>query len=266
MIDQPTEMKNKLEALRKDYLLKLPGKIREAEENWISIAAAPLPAERIAPLHRLIHSLSGSSAVFGLRDLSDTALRLEKILKYISINAGEDNVLDKLTPEISHCFAKMKDECNEQLRGEITPPCVAPDSDKEMTLPKEGQTKRIKILIAEDDRSIKDIYEIVLSEEIFEKKFVDDGEIVLTAYNSWQPDILILDIMLPGKTGYVILKEIREEMEDRLTTIIMATSLSEQSDVLDCLKLGIQGYIVKPFNKIELSRKILECHRKNLKN
>lgn len=119
---------------------------------------------------------------------------------------------------------------------------------------------KIKILIAEDDRLIQGLYKIGLADDLFDLKFADDGETALEIYNSWQPDIILLDIRLPLLTGYSLLKEIREEYKDKITTIIMATALSEKADIVDCIHLGVQGYLIKPFNYKELTIKVLDCH------
>lgn len=125
-----------------------------------------------------------------------------------------------------------------------------------------GVFNRLKTLIAEDDQAVSLIYKIGLTDQVFEKRFTADGNDVLEIYWDWRPDILILDIMLPGKSGYAALKAIRENMESADTVIIMATSLSDRDAVMDCLTLGIQGYLVKPFTHKEISRKVLACYGK----
>jgi DNA-binding response OmpR family regulator len=125
---------------------------------------------------------------------------------------------------------------------------------------------KLKILIVEDDKSTQELYDRGLSADVFEKHFVDNGEEALQIYGSWHPNIIILDIMLPVKSGYSALKEIREEIEDGATTIIMATSLSGIGDIMDCTRLGIQGYIVKPFKYKEIGKKILERYYRSQTN
>lgn len=121
---------------------------------------------------------------------------------------------------------------------------------------------KIKILIAEDDPVINLLYDKGLFSEIFDKKLVVSGEKALLAYNEWHPDIVVLDIFLPEMTGYQVLKTIRNTIADKQTTIVMATSQSGNEDVLSCMKLGIEGYIVKPFNVLEFGGKILSYYAK----
>jgi len=119
------------------------------------------------------------------------------------------------------------------------------------------------LLIVEDDKSVQALYDAGLSNEEFEKRFAGNGEDALNAYYAWKPDIILLDIMLPERSGYTVLKEIRISAHDKSTTIIMATSMSRKNDVLDCMKLGIQGYIVKPFKFKEIAGKVWEYHHRN---
>ena len=81
-------------------------------------------------------------------------------------------------------------------------------------------------------------------------------------YRQWQPDIIVLDVMLPVMTGYFVLKEIRNTLKDKDTTIIMSTSLSKKDDVTTMMKLGIQGYIIKPFGVWEIGGRILKYYEK----
>jgi len=122
--------------------------------------------------------------------------------------------------------------------------------------------KKIKTLIVEDSKAIQVIYDAGLKDAVFEKYFEIDGNDALEIYATWHPDIIILDMMIPGMSGYSLLKEIRQERGDETTTIVVASSLSSRDMVADILKLGVQGYMVKPFTHKEVSQKILDSYRK----
>jgi DNA-binding response OmpR family regulator len=122
--------------------------------------------------------------------------------------------------------------------------------------------QKLKTLIIEDSKPIHVIYNAGLSDIVFEKRFEKDGYEALETYNKWKPDIIVLDIMIPGMSGYSLLKEIRQEKKDATTTVVVASSLSGQDTVGDVLKLGVQGYIVKPFTHKEIGHKILESYKK----
>jgi len=121
---------------------------------------------------------------------------------------------------------------------------------------------KLKILVAEDDRTILKIYDHFLTPEIFEKRFAVNGEEALEIYSDWDPDILVLDIMMPLLSGYSVLKIIREVKNDLLRCIVISSSLSAKVDILDCVKIGIHGYLVKPLNWKDLCSSILEFYQK----
>jgi DNA-binding response OmpR family regulator len=121
---------------------------------------------------------------------------------------------------------------------------------------------KLKTLIIEDSKPIQVIYDAGLSSGVFEKYFEKDGNEALEVYNTWHPDIIVLDIMIHGMSGYLLLKEIRQEKNDQTTTVIVASSISDREAVVDILKLGIQGYLVKPFTHKEISQKILDSYKK----
>ena len=121
-------------------------------------------------------------------------------------------------------------------------------------------TGRIKILVVEDSPPMNLLYDRGLPDTIFEKRFAKDGQEGLIVYEEWRPDVIVLDVMLPVLTGYSVLKKIRNSFKDKSTTIIMSTSLSKEDDVKSMMKLGIQGYIVKPFNIREIGRRILKYY------
>lgn len=117
---------------------------------------------------------------------------------------------------------------------------------------------KIKILIVDDSKVALTMYKEGLSDELYEKKFAHNGNEALLFYKSWDPDLIVLDIVMPEMTGYTVLKKIREMEKEsgRRTAIVMATALGDKSDIVDCIKIGIQGYIVKPFKQDELAHKL----------
>lgn len=121
---------------------------------------------------------------------------------------------------------------------------------------------KLKILIAEDDKTTQRLYDSFLADDIFEKSIAGSGEEALELYSSWQPDVILLDLMLPSLSGYSLLKKIREEKQDKLTSIIISSSLSSKEDVIGCAKLGIQGYLAKPVQWKEIGFKVLEFYGK----
>jgi CheY-like chemotaxis protein len=117
---------------------------------------------------------------------------------------------------------------------------------------------KIKVLIVEDHKVTQKLFDNALQNDIFEKKVAENGLEALDHYREWKPDVILLDILLPVVSGYTILKEIRKKEKDASTAIVITSSLISKEDIMDCVKLGIQGYLIKPINFKELSHKVLE--------
>ena len=123
--------------------------------------------------------------------------------------------------------------------------------------------EKLKVLVVEDNKVAQKLYDHGLVSAVFDKRFVDNGKDALEVYSSWQPDIIMLDYIMPVMDGYSVLKEIRENIGDNSTIIIMVTFMYPEEGLRDCFKLGIQGYIVKPFKFREITDVILNYYKKN---
>lgn len=121
---------------------------------------------------------------------------------------------------------------------------------------------KVKILIVEDDSNTLELYNRSFPEELFEKKLVMTGQEAFDAYKSWAADIVILDIMLPAFSGYEVLEKLHDEGFESPATTIMATALGRQNDVIDYIKFGASGYIVKPFDRNKIVIQMLEYYKK----
>lgn len=117
-----------------------------------------------------------------------------------------------------------------------------------------------KILVVDDDPAISEMLTIVLEAEGFEAKPVTDGLEAIPAFRSYQPDLILLDLMLPGMSGVDICKEIRKESA---VPIVMLTAKTDTVDVVLGLESGADDYITKPFKPRELVARIRARLRQN---
>jgi DNA-binding response OmpR family regulator len=123
-----------------------------------------------------------------------------------------------------------------------------------------GVPDKLRVLVVEDNQTTQQLYERRLANKIFDTKFAEDGEKGFELYQDWKPDILLLDLVLPHKSGYVLLKQIRQT--DESITVIVISALGSKEDIVDCADLGIQGYFIKPVNISQLNDNILDCYAK----
>jgi two-component system response regulator MtrA len=110
-----------------------------------------------------------------------------------------------------------------------------------------------RILVVDDDTALSEMIGIVLRGEGFEPTFCADGAAALDAFHESEPDLVLLDLMLPGMDGIEVCARIREESG---VPIIMLTAKSDTADVVKGLESGADDYVVKPFNPKELVARV----------
>ena len=110
-----------------------------------------------------------------------------------------------------------------------------------------------KILIVDDDNNIAELISLYLTKDCYDTKIVNDGEQALIAFEHYKPNMLLLDLMLPGIDGYQVCREIRAKSD---VPIIMLSAKGEVFDKVLGLELGADDYILKPFDSKELVARV----------
>ena len=106
-----------------------------------------------------------------------------------------------------------------------------------------------KILIVDDDNNIAELISLYFTKECFDTMIVNDGESALKAYETFSPNLILLDLLLPGIDGYQVCREIRTKSQ---VPIIMLSAKGEVFDKVLGLELGADDYMEKPFDSKEL--------------
>ena len=110
-----------------------------------------------------------------------------------------------------------------------------------------------RILIVDDDENIAELISLYLTKECYETKIVYDGESALSELSVFKPNLILLDLMLPGIDGYQVCREIRKNNN---VPIIMLSAKGETFDKVLGLELGADDYVVKPFEAKEIIARI----------
>ena len=113
-----------------------------------------------------------------------------------------------------------------------------------------------KILIVEDEKDIVKMLDYNLKKEGFKTLTANDGEGALDLVNREHPDLMVLDLMLPGMDGLEVCKTLKNDNKTASTPVIMLTAKSQESDKIVGLELGADDYITKPFSPRELIARI----------
>lgn len=117
-----------------------------------------------------------------------------------------------------------------------------------------------KVLIVDDDKNICDLLRLYLEKEGYSVILSHDGEEAVVKFNALKPDIVLLDVMLPGLDGWQVCREIRKKSN---IPILMITAKSDTFDKVLGLELGADDYIVKPFDAKELLARIKAVLRRS---
>ncbi len=110
-----------------------------------------------------------------------------------------------------------------------------------------------RILIVDDDENIAELISLYLTKECYETKIVYDGEEALKLFPSFKPNLILLDLMLPGIDGYQVCRELRASSQ---VPIIMLSAKGEIFDKVLGLELGADDYMIKPFDSKELVARV----------
>ena len=116
-----------------------------------------------------------------------------------------------------------------------------------------GPTGRGRVLVVDDDAALAEMLMIVLRQEGFECRTCPRGDHALAEFRDYRPDVVLLDLMLPGRDGIDVCKEIRAESG---VPIVMLTAKGDTVDVVVGLESGADDYVVKPFKPKELVARI----------
>jgi len=119
-----------------------------------------------------------------------------------------------------------------------------------------------KILIVEDDNILSKAFDTALKEEKFKTMTAMDGEEALVKTKSFKPDLILLDLILPKKSGEDVLAELKKDEETKDIPVLVATVKSEQEAIGRCIALGARGYLIKAdYTLEEIIKKVRDVLR-----
>jgi DNA-binding response OmpR family regulator len=117
-------------------------------------------------------------------------------------------------------------------------------------------SKREKVVIADDEPNILISLEFLMQREGYEVHLARDGQEALDLLRQVRPRLLLLDVMMPRKTGFEVCQEVRQDEHLKDTLVLMLTAKGRETDVVKGLALGANAYMTKPFSTRELAEKV----------
>ncbi len=113
-----------------------------------------------------------------------------------------------------------------------------------------------KILIADDNHQNCELLDAYLADEGYQIEMAYDGQQTLDAVAKSQPDLILLDIMMPKVSGYEVCNRLKTNPETSKISIIMVTALAEMGDIEKAVNAGANDFLTKPVNKLELTTRV----------
>jgi CheY-like chemotaxis protein len=121
---------------------------------------------------------------------------------------------------------------------------------------KRSPEDRFRILLADDDSSITALLKATLESSGLTCRCTADGLDVLKIAREWNPDLVVLDVNMPGMDGYQVLAALKAANSAAPTPVLLLTGCDQESEVLKGFKLGAEDYVVKPFNPLEVLMRV----------
>ncbi len=113
-----------------------------------------------------------------------------------------------------------------------------------------------RILIADDNQPNCELLEVYLSEVDCETEIAVDGQDTLDKVKSFQPDVILLDVMMPKLSGFEVCRKLKDDPATRNIMVLMVTALNELGDIERAVQAGTDDFLSKPVNKLELVKRV----------
>lgn len=117
-------------------------------------------------------------------------------------------------------------------------------------------SKTNKILIVDDNQAYRELLEAYLADLVCETEFAEDGQQALEKARSFQPDLILLDVMMPKLSGFEVCQQLKSDSETERVMILMVTALNELGDIERAVEAGTNDFLSKPVNRVELIKRV----------
>ncbi|MBA4030722.1 MAG: two-component system response regulator [Planctomyces sp.] len=113
-----------------------------------------------------------------------------------------------------------------------------------------------RILIADDNLQNCELLDAYLASENYEIAMAYDGQQTLEKVREWEPDLILLDIMMPKLSGFEVCARLRSDPETKFLPVLMVTALNEMGDIEKAIAAGADDFLTKPVNRLELTTRV----------
>ena len=247
--------------LKRIYLEESDGKVRALKGVMKNYLREPGIPSNLADFIEVAHKLAGAGATYGFPVISEIGGSLEGLLR--AIRGGDVELTDEVRTALAKAVKATEDVFAKAKAGResttddypvIRELRVAAKQPEERAT--EPQSDKKIILIVDDDADSLRITNLTLTKAGYKVLSYVTGEEVRVALKTERPDLLILDVMLPGMSGYDLCREIRKDKAFTVTPVVYVTTKGQIDDKVAGLKTGADDYLTKPYEPEELVARV----------
>ena len=267
MNSDPETYNNILNDLKAGYVERLRGFTSTLNETLARLkdSETPFRREDAIDLHMLAHSLAGSGTTFGFPHVSKSAYQTEEFLHHYLKSASHDSLMNPANIKIlENLLTALRNVCVHIAGREQSVPI--PDSPA-LQSQNDLQEKRKFVLVIDDDPSLSTLLASLLEQENIQSAFCVNAGDALKMIAKQQPDLIILDIVMPGLSGHEVLTRLKQDPAMMAIPIVILSRSKQETDLLNSLRSGAIDFISKPFRPQELLdriRSILQASEKKI--
>lgn len=207
--------------------------------------------DELAELETFFHSLNGTAATIELNGISELGREMEEYIGSTKKETLSEEFFLKLLDGLARLYEALQENLTETDNGRDVTDDIKIEERKAAVV----QTKK-RILLIDDVNLIHYLVQNLLPSDLYEVFSAKTGEEGLRKSREMRPDLMIVDLMLPGMDGFEVCRQTKNEPATRDTKIIVLSAKNKKEDVVKCFEMGADDYMVKPFSAAQLHGRI----------
>lgn len=242
-----TSFQEKLQLIQQRFTESLVKRQQEIEITFQELKQDWQETNR-SSFHRLLHSLKGSAATFGFEHISQQAEKIEQLINALGKAKPDENDIADLHTKLAFLYELMNcPECN-----------IATTTATSIV---STHASGLTILLAEDEEVIRDQLRLILESQQHRVICASNGQEAVELFQKHQPDMIIMDVIMPVLDGYQATREIKRLCANNFIPVIFLTALSTDDELVRCVEYGGDDFLVKPVNSDLLHARIFAMQR-----
>ncbi|MEW5771243.1 MAG: SpoIIE family protein phosphatase [Pseudomonadota bacterium] len=236
-----------LAELARRYREQLPTKFDEIAEAWNALQSE-WHRETAEVLHRVAHGIAGAAGTMGLPQVGEAARAVEQVVKQL---LAEPASLGRMGGRLTSLITEL----DVAIRHGGGAHAAAPDQGMPLVV------APMKILVADDEHIGRTMLAAMLRADGHTVVVAEDGEQAVALFEQAQPDLVLMDVVMPRMDGYAAARAIKARCGKRFVPLIFLTALHDEQDLLACIQAGGDDFMIKPYNRTLLRAKLIAMQR-----